>query len=128
MKAMELVLTPLLGLAWAVLQHDFYNHDGHRLSQYDGHCGTITLPSEKHKIEALQKHGTEWRFDDIFNGVTILPSPVEPEIEYDDLFLLVWCAECAKCCKAENLICSDCLVFLVIYSKREANKYVLFDC
>ena len=50
--------------------------------QFDGHVGTITLPSEKHKAEALETHGTEWRFDDIFNGVTVLYSPPEPDIEY----------------------------------------------
>jgi hypothetical protein len=50
--------------------------------QFEGHVGTITLPSEKHKVEALENHGTEWRFDDIFNGVTVLFSPPEPDIEY----------------------------------------------
>lgn len=51
-------------------------------TQFDGHVGTITLPSKKHKIEALTNHGTKWRFDDLFNGVTILFSPPEPDIEY----------------------------------------------
>jgi hypothetical protein len=49
--------------------------------QFDGYVGTITLPSEKHKVEALETHATEWRFDDIFNGVTVLFSPPEPDIE-----------------------------------------------
>jgi hypothetical protein len=50
--------------------------------QFDGHVGTITLPSQMHKAEALENHATEWRFDDIFNGVTVLFSPPEPDIEY----------------------------------------------
>jgi hypothetical protein len=49
--------------------------------QFDGHVGTITLPSQMHKAEALENHATEWRFDDIFNGVTVLFSPPEPDIE-----------------------------------------------
>jgi hypothetical protein len=54
--------------------------------QYDGYCGTITLPSEKHKAEALEKHTKEWRFDDEFNGVTVLFSPSDPDIEYNYQF------------------------------------------
>lgn len=49
--------------------------------QFDGYTGTITLPSENHKAEALANHATEWRFDDIFNGVTVLFSPSKPDIE-----------------------------------------------
>jgi hypothetical protein len=55
-------------------------------TQYDGHVGTITLPSEKHKAEALGGHATDWRFDDKFNGVTVLFSPPEPDVEYIPLF------------------------------------------
>jgi hypothetical protein len=51
-------------------------------TQYDGHVGTISLPSEKHKVEALDNHATYWRFDDKFNGVTVLVSPPEPDVEY----------------------------------------------
>jgi hypothetical protein len=51
-------------------------------TQYDGYVGTISLPSEKHKLEALDKHATNWRFDDKFNGVTVLASPPEPDVEY----------------------------------------------
>lgn len=60
--------------------------------QYDGHVGTITLPSEKHKVEALDNHATDWRFDDKFNGVTVLFSPQEPDVEYTALLdtCLVW--------------------------------------
>ncbi len=50
--------------------------------QFDGHIGTITLPSEKHKIVALKNNNTQWRLDDIFNGVTILFCPKEPDLEY----------------------------------------------
>lgn len=51
--------------------------------QFDGCAGTITLPSENHKAEALANHSTEWRFDDVFNGITVLYSPAEPDIEYN---------------------------------------------
>lgn len=51
-------------------------------TQYDGHVGTISLPSEKHKVKALDTHATCWRFDDKFNGVTVLASPLQPDIEY----------------------------------------------
>jgi len=49
--------------------------------QYESHVGTITLPSEKHKTAALRTHGTKWRFDDVFNGVTVLHCPEEPDLE-----------------------------------------------
>jgi hypothetical protein len=52
-------------------------------SQFDGFAGTITLPSEKHKAQALESHDTEWRFDDKFTGITVLCSPTEPDLEYD---------------------------------------------
>lgn len=51
-------------------------------SQFGGHVATITLNSEKHKTEALVYHGTEWRFDDKFDGATVLYSPQDPDIEY----------------------------------------------
>ncbi|KAE9380791.1 hypothetical protein N431DRAFT_459708 [Stipitochalara longipes BDJ] len=50
-------------------------------SQFDGFAGTITLPSEKHKVQALEKHDTEWRFDDKFNGITVLCSPTESDLD-----------------------------------------------
>lgn len=43
--------------------------------------GTITLPSPKHKEEALKCHNTEWEFDDNFNGITTLYSSDDPEVE-----------------------------------------------
>lgn len=56
-------------------------------TQYDGHVGTISLPSEKHKVKALDNHATYWRFDDKFNGVTVLVSPLQPDVEYDALLV-----------------------------------------
>lgn len=50
--------------------------------QFEEHIGTITLTSEKHKAEVLANHGTRWRFDDKFDGVTVLFSPQVPDIEY----------------------------------------------
>jgi hypothetical protein len=50
--------------------------------QSDGHVGTITLPSKTHKEAALQKNDTEWMLDDVFNGITVLSSPDEPDLEY----------------------------------------------
>lgn len=51
--------------------------------QFDGgHVGTITLPSKEHKEAALKNNDTEWRLDDVFNGITVLFSPEEPDIEY----------------------------------------------
>jgi hypothetical protein len=52
-------------------------------SQFDGYVGTITLPSEKHKTQALASHDTQWRFDDRFDGITVLCSPTDADIEYD---------------------------------------------
>ncbi|KAF7888617.1 uncharacterized protein EAF02_003158 [Botrytis sinoallii] len=43
--------------------------------------GTITLPSPKHKEEALKYHNTEWEFDDNFNGITTLYSSDDPEVD-----------------------------------------------
>ncbi|KAK6613001.1 hypothetical protein H4I95_01345 [Botrytis cinerea] len=43
--------------------------------------GTITLPSPKHKEEALKCHNTEWEFDDNFNGITTLYSSDDPEVD-----------------------------------------------
>jgi hypothetical protein len=51
-------------------------------SQFEGHVATITLNSEKHKTEVLRYHGTKWRFDDKFDGATVLYSPQDPDIEY----------------------------------------------
>jgi hypothetical protein len=50
-------------------------------SQFESFVGTITLPSEKHKITALKSHDTEWTFDDKFNGITVLKCPKEPDVE-----------------------------------------------
>ncbi|KAF7953923.1 uncharacterized protein EAE97_001321 [Botrytis byssoidea] len=43
--------------------------------------GTITLPSPKHKEEALKYHNTEWEYDDNFNGITTLYSSDDPEVD-----------------------------------------------
>lgn len=56
-------------------------------TQYDGHAGTITLPSAEHKKLALVNHGTQWKFDDEFHGITILCSPVDSDLEYDYFYL-----------------------------------------
>jgi hypothetical protein len=50
--------------------------------QFDGHVGTITLPSEKHKLAAMRDNNTQWRLDDVFHGVTVLSCPEEPDLEY----------------------------------------------
>ena len=50
--------------------------------QFDGYVGTITLPSKEHKESAMKNNDTEWRLDDVFNGVTVLYSPEEPDLEY----------------------------------------------
>lgn len=47
----------------------------------ENQVGTITLPSSKHKDEALKRHNTGWEFDDTFNGITTLYSPACAEIE-----------------------------------------------
>ncbi|KAF7902359.1 hypothetical protein EAF00_002262 [Botryotinia globosa] len=47
----------------------------------EDHVGTITLPSPKHKEEALKYHNTEWEFDDNFNGITTLYSSDDPEVD-----------------------------------------------
>jgi hypothetical protein len=51
--------------------------------QFERHTGTITLPSEKHKTQALASHDTQWRFDDKFDGVTVPYSPKDSDIEYE---------------------------------------------
>jgi hypothetical protein len=51
-------------------------------TQGDELIGTITLPSEKHKTDALKNHGTEWRLDERFDALTCLFSPREPDLEY----------------------------------------------
>ncbi|CZR63155.1 uncharacterized protein PAC_13052 [Phialocephala subalpina] len=47
----------------------------------DGYNGTITLPSVQHKDLALKEHGTDWKFDDEFDGVTTLSSPIEADVD-----------------------------------------------
>jgi hypothetical protein len=59
-------------------------------SQFEGQVGTISLPSEKHKTRALISHGSEWRVDDKFNGVTVLYSPANPDLEYNYSYLRVY--------------------------------------
>jgi hypothetical protein len=49
--------------------------------QFGEQVGTITLPSVKVKQQALKDHGTDWRFDDIFDGVTILHSSPKADLE-----------------------------------------------
>ncbi|OBT73983.1 hypothetical protein VF21_05998 [Pseudogymnoascus sp. 05NY08] len=49
--------------------------------QSDDYVGTITLPSKAHKEAALQKNDTEWMLDDVFNGITVLSSPDEPDLD-----------------------------------------------
>jgi hypothetical protein len=49
--------------------------------QFGEQVGTITLPSVKVKQQALKDHGTDWRFDDIFDGVTVLYSSPKPDLE-----------------------------------------------
>ena len=51
-------------------------------TQGDELIGTITLPSEKHKTDALKTHGTKWRLDETFDALTCLFSPREPDLEY----------------------------------------------
>ncbi|TVY82809.1 Protein SERAC1 [Lachnellula suecica] len=43
--------------------------------------GTITLPSENHKADALKGHATNWQFDDEFDGVTVLASPAKADLD-----------------------------------------------
>jgi hypothetical protein len=49
--------------------------------QFGEQVGTITLPSVKVKQQALKDHGTDWRFDDVFDGVTVLYSSPKPDLE-----------------------------------------------
>ena len=49
--------------------------------QFEDQVGTITLPSTKHKRQALKNHGTDWDFDDIFDGITVLYSALKPNLE-----------------------------------------------
>jgi hypothetical protein len=49
--------------------------------QFEGKIGTITFPSEKLKRRALKDHKTEWVLSDQFNGLTVLYSAVEPDLE-----------------------------------------------
>jgi hypothetical protein len=41
--------------------------------------GTITFQSEKSKKKALKD--TTWRVDDVFDGITVLSAPEEPDLE-----------------------------------------------
>lgn len=63
-------------------RHTFPNPTVTFAPQFDGHVGTITLPSEKHKLAALRDKNTQWRLDDVFHGVTVLSCPEEPDLEY----------------------------------------------
>jgi hypothetical protein len=49
--------------------------------QFESKIGTITFPSEKLKRRALKDHETEWVLSDQFNGLTVLYSAVEPDLE-----------------------------------------------
>lgn len=51
-------------------------------TQFNEHVGTITLPSGKHKTQTLDDANSQWRFDDRFNGVTVLSSPPDADLEY----------------------------------------------
>lgn len=49
--------------------------------QFEGKIGTITFPSKRLKRRALKDHGTKWVLSDQFNGLTVLYSAVEPDLE-----------------------------------------------
>jgi len=48
-------------------------------SQSGTKTGTITFRTEICKKKALKNN--TWRFDDVFDGVTVLSSPDEPDLE-----------------------------------------------
>jgi len=50
-------------------------------SQWGEHIGTISLPSEEHKELAMTHHGSQWTFDDKFDGITILKSPEDSDLD-----------------------------------------------
>lgn len=43
--------------------------------------GTITLPSGKHRQNALTTSGTGWQFDDVFDEVTVVHDSPNPTVE-----------------------------------------------
>ncbi|KAH7305095.1 hypothetical protein BKA65DRAFT_521106 [Rhexocercosporidium sp. MPI-PUGE-AT-0058] len=43
--------------------------------------GTITLPSSKHRQAALVSRELGWKFDDTFEGVTVLHRPTSPDLD-----------------------------------------------
>jgi hypothetical protein len=52
--------------------------------QGDSQIGTITFPTEKSKKRALSSLNlTAWRSDDVFNGLTVLYTAPEPDLEFD---------------------------------------------
>lgn len=50
--------------------------------QVDSQTGTITFPGRKSKERALREL-TGWRVDDTFEGLTVLHSAPEPDLEYN---------------------------------------------
>jgi len=50
-------------------------------TQNETQTGIITFPSKSCKKRALKSHNTTWRFDDEFDGVTVLWSPPDPDLE-----------------------------------------------
>lgn len=55
--------------------------------QFEEQIGTITFPTVKAKQQALRSHRTNWRFDDVFDGITVLYSSTKPDLEYDIIFI-----------------------------------------
>ena len=49
--------------------------------QNDFLTGTITFTSKRLKEKVLEKHGSNWTLDDVFNGITVLHSSENPELE-----------------------------------------------
>ncbi len=52
--------------------------------QREKQTGTITFPSEELKKNA-PKIDQNWAFDDAFNGLTVLYSAAEPDLEYTSI-------------------------------------------
>jgi len=50
-------------------------------TQGDTQTGTITLPSDSCKKKANERNNTTWKLDDGFDGLTVLFSPAEPDLE-----------------------------------------------
>jgi hypothetical protein len=68
--------------------------------QQESFIGTISLPTEKHKVAALANHDTNWEFDDEFNGITVLNCPATPDLEFVHISrmhisILIICSICA---------------------------------